>query len=113
MKNFKMKLELGSVEYCKKYFRLLCIITPLELGNKELDIMSSYLSKGVIPLTSGLRKDIMKDLKMSEGNFSTYCKSLISKGWLKKNVLGDVEINISVLPDLKNQRFEIDLLCLD
>jgi len=112
-----VKLE-SKEEYLKLHFFIINPMFPVQLSNKEAEILASFLSldKSLIeeevfnPLT---RKRVMESKLLSPGALGNHLKTMLSKGFLTRNeVTNKISVNPMCLPSYPSQDYNFKLTLL-
>jgi len=110
-----VKLE-DKEKYLKLHFSIINPMFPVQLSNKEAEILSAFLSldnkliedEVFNPLT---RKKVMEVKKLSAGALGNHLKSMLSKGFLSKDaVTNRITINKACLPCYPEQSYNFKLI---
>ena len=115
MKTLKKSFNLDKKEYLTKHFQLLSAISGVELTDKEVEVLTSFLSldERIIEedvFNSVARKLVLEQLNISHGSLSNYIKSLVNKKFIIKNeITGSIKLNPTIIPDKVLQSYEIKI----
>ena len=89
MKVIQKSFELSKIDYYKFHFRLVDAIFSAGMTDKEMDILSCFLSlpESVTKINlfnSEARKEVSEILGMSDSGISNHLKNMKAKGFLKR-----------------------------
>lgn len=115
MKNFKKLLQLEGTEYYRKHLEIISSVTPINLTDKEMDVLSQFMGapSSIIEgdrFNTLVRKLVMKKLKLSSGGLGNYLNSMIKKSVIIKSRTGKLSINPSLMPEGRDQLYQFRLL---
>jgi len=117
MKVIQKGFELSKKEYYKTHLKIVNSIFPINITDKEIDILSEFLSipneidnKNVF--NSLARKRVVDILGLTKCGMSNHLKNMKNKGFLKKD--GEHLIIVpGILPDLNMQGYNFKLKVKD
>jgi DNA-binding MarR family transcriptional regulator len=115
MKIITRSFILNKKEFLTKHFQILSTLGNLNLTDKEIEVITSFLSldKKIIEedvFNSLARKLVLEELKISHGSLSNYIKALVTKQLIIKNeITGNIKINPVILPDENLQGYKIKI----
>ena len=113
MKVIQRDFELEKLEFYKTHLRIVNAILPVNITNKELEIMAEFL---ILPkeLTNGnmfntlARREVIKRLGLNDGGMSNHIKNMKKKGYIVKQ--GEYYgIAPALLPDQEVQGYNLKL----
>lgn len=100
MKVIQKGFELPKVEYYKAHLRIVNAIFPVNITDKEIEILAHFLSLPSEIINGDMfntfaRKKVIETLNLTHGGMSNHIKNMKSKGYLKRD--GD---NLVIVPAL-------------
>jgi DNA-binding MarR family transcriptional regulator len=119
MNQIRKVLNLEGSYYYHKHLQILNVFLPVSLTNREIDILSEFLSldPSIIEddrFNTLARKRVKKKLDISNANLSNNLNSMVKKGYLKRStVTGKLTINPLVLPQKGEQIYMFKLTKLN
>jgi|SRR5688500_8843780 len=99
MKEIKKLLKLDKKQYYETHLSIINVLLPMKMTPSEIEVLAAFMGlEGNIAqyrFGPSARKIVMQELDISPAGLSNFIKSLINKGFLKKD--GDL---INILPIL-------------
>lgn len=114
MKIIKKSLTLNKFEYYKKHLALINVLLPVQLTNKEVEVLSCFMSlEGDLekdPFSTTGRKIVKERLNLSYGGLGNYLDQLKSKNFILENKeTGKLYILPILIPDKKVQLYQFKI----
>lgn len=100
----KQLIKLNKFEYYKKHFLIVNNLLPIKMTDKEIDVVSIYLSSND---KSFNRKEIKQKLNLSDQSLSNYITSLLKKNVLYKDDNNVLHLKEFLIPDNDYQEYQI------
>lgn len=117
MKIFQKGFELPKLEYYKTHLRIINALFPINITDKEIEILASFLS--LSPeitkdnmFNSFARKQIIERLNLTNGGMSNHIKNMKNKGFIKR-IDDSLFIVPSLLPDSLYQGYNLKIKVKD
>jgi len=90
MKVIQSSFELSKIDYYKTHFKILNAVLPIDITDKEIDILSNFLSLPVEMTNENMfnsmtRKKVIEALTLTNGGMSNHLKNMKKKGYLIRN----------------------------
>lgn len=96
-------LKLSKVEFYKKHLYIINHVLPVQMTNKEIEVLASFMSlEGSINsdrFGTSARKLVKEELSLSSGGLCNYLNQLKVKGFIKSKIDLDKE-ELYILPIL-------------
>jgi hypothetical protein len=110
----KSILQLKGAEYYIYHLSIINPFLPVELTPKEREVLGTFMSfKGELAekdrFGTTFRKEVKSMLSMSDGGLSNHISSLKSKGAIKEDLQGIVQIAPILLPEEKQQNYQFKI----
>ena len=111
----KAILQLKGAEYYIYHLSIINPFLPVELTPKEREVLGTFMSfKGELAekdrFGTSFRKEVKRMLAMSDGGLSNHISSLKSKGAIKEDLQGIVQIAAILLPEEKQQNYQFKIV---
>ena len=111
----KAILQLKGAEYYIYHLSIINPFLPVELTPKEREVLGTFMSfKGDLAdkdrFGTSFRKEIKTMLSMSDGGLSNHLTSLRSKGAIKEDLSGVIQIATILLPEEKQQNYQFKIV---
>lgn len=111
----KSILQLKGAEYYIYHLSIINPFLPVELTPKEREVLGTFMSfKGEIAendrFGTTLRKLVKSTLSMSDGGLSNHLSSLKSKGAIKEDLQGILQIAPILLPEERQQNYQFKIV---
>lgn len=108
-------LGLRGAEYYTYHLSIINPFLPVELTPKEREVLGTFMAfKGELAekdrFGTTFRKEVKKMLSMSDGGLSNHLSSLRSKGAIRENLKGILEIVEILLPEEKQQNYQFKIV---
>ena len=114
MKLIQMAFTLTGVEYYKKHLAIINPLLPIQMTNKEIEVIATFLEVeselGIYTFSSIGRKKIRSKLNLSHGGLSNYIRDLKLKDFLVEDSGGDLSIQPILKAEPESQYYQIKLL---
>lgn len=117
MKIFQKGFELPKLEYYKTHLRIINALFPVNITDKEIEILASFLS--LSPeitkdnmFNSFARKQIIESLSLTNGGMSNHIKNMKNKGFIKRTD-DSLFIVPALLPDSLCQGYNLKIKIKD
>lgn len=106
---------LKDAQYYIYHLSIINPFLPIELTPKEREILGTFMSfKGDLAekdrFGTTFRKEVKKMLSMSDGGLSNHLSSLKSKGAIKEDLQGIVQIASILLPEERQQNYQFKIV---
>jgi hypothetical protein len=111
----KAILQLKGAEYYIYHLSIINPFLPVELTPKEREVLGTFMSfKGDLAekdrFGTSFRKEVKTMLSMSDGGLSNHLTSLRSKGAIKEDLSGIIQIAAILLPEEKQQNYQFKIV---
>ena len=111
----KSILQLKGAEYYTYHLSIINPFLPVELTPKEREVLGTFMSfKGNLAsrdrFGTSFRKEVKTMLSMSDGGLSNHISSLKSKGAIKEDLNGSIQIASILLPEEKQQNYQFKIV---
>jgi DNA-binding CsgD family transcriptional regulator len=111
----KSILQLRGAEYYVYHLSIINPFLPVALSPREIEVLGTFMSfKGELAekdrFGTTFRKEVKKMLSMSAAGLSNHINSLKSKGAIKENLQGYLEIIDILLPEDKQQNYQFKIV---
>lgn len=111
----KAILQLKGAEYYVYHLSIINPFLPIELTPKEREVLGTFMSfKGELAekdrFGTTFRKEVKTILSMSDGGLSNHLSSLKSKGAIKEELGGIIQIASILLPEEKQQFYQFKIV---
>lgn len=116
MKIIPRVLRLEQTEYYKKHLSIINCLLPTNLTNKEIEVLSSFLSLDKVLIEEDMfntqaRKKVMTKLNLKPGGLGNHLKSMIDKKVLERNEYSNkLSIRDFLLPEEDEQGYQIKII---
>jgi hypothetical protein len=106
---------LKDAQYYIYHLSIINPFLPIELTPKEREVLGTFMSfKGDLAekdrFGTTFRKEVKKMLTMSDGGLSNHLTSLRSKGAIKEDLTGIIQIATILLPEEKQQNYQFKIV---
>lgn len=80
----------NKIQYYREYLKVLNVLLPEKLTDKEISVLSYILSQGriKIPFNTAIRASIRQELGISSSSLSTHIKKLLKKAVIESDEYG-------------------------
>ena len=117
MKIFQKGFELPKLEYYKTHLRIINALFPVNITDKEIEILASFLSLSPEITKNNMfnsfaRKQIIESLNLTNGGMSNHIKNMKNKGFIKR-VDDSLFIVPALLPDPLCQGYNLKIKIKD
>ena len=108
-------IGLKEAQYYIYHLSIINPFLPIELTPKERIVLGTFMSfKGDLAdkdrFGTTFRKEVKKMLTMSDGGLSNHLSSLKSKGAIKEDLNGVIQIAEILLPEDKQQNYQFKIV---
>lgn len=116
MKIIPRVLRLGQTDYYMKHLSIVNCLLPTNLTNKEIEVLSSFLSLDKVLIEDDMfnteaRKKVMKKLNLKPGGLGNHLKSMLDKKVLERNQYSNkLSIRDFLLPEEDKQGYQIKII---
>lgn len=111
--SFALKLE--KDKYIKMHLSILNLFLPKKLTEKEIDILSNFMSLPDELISQDMfnsysRKLVKERLSLSSGGLGNHLKSMVDKGFLEKDkITARITVKKFLIPRKEEQKFSINI----
>jgi hypothetical protein len=111
----KAILQLKGAEYYIYHLSIINPFLPIELTPKEREVLGTFMSfKGPLAekdrFGTSFRKEVKTMLSISDGGLSNHLSSLKSKGAIKEDLTGIIQVASILLPEEKQQFYQFKIV---
>jgi hypothetical protein len=111
----KSILQLRGAEYYIYHLSIINPFLPVGLTPKEREVLGTFMSfKGELAekdrFGTSFRKEVKNMLSLKDGGLSNHLSSLKSKGAIKEDLNGSVQIASILLPEEKQQNYQFKIV---
>lgn len=111
----KAILQLKGAKYYIYHLSIINPFLPIELTPKEREVLGTFMSfKGVLAekdrFGTSFRKEVKTMLSISDGGLSNHLSSLKSKGAIKEDLTGIIQVASILLPEEKQQFYQFKIV---
>jgi hypothetical protein len=108
-------LGLKEAQYYIYHLSIINPFLPVELTPKEREVLGTFMSfKGDLAekdrFGTSSRKEVKKLLAMSDGGLSNHLSALRSKGAIREDLNGVIQVAAILLPEEKQQNYQFKIV---